>query len=1280
MTNNPEKLVEVRQTAVKEAEDKTKDLQEYKHGELTDVIDSDSELKAFYATAYTQLNRYIDETGDQRLISKKQELEKIYKDHLADTKNYYENSEETADKYWEDLMAIMEKEERQALKHGPNLLKDLGLPSEYKLEKHKKYNNEEKEWYEYTISKDFFIYQLYFHEDGEISIYTDPGDTSRRNFFHLYKSEKTKYKKGHEFFEKKVSLNDIRNLSAFKLYTSQLETYELSGMLSSLVSTFDYLPKRSTNPELIPLINFRDEMVQFRDSMSQSFEKQKWDPTQEQYDLYIAKIKDSLKKCLRSYLDKRTKDENDEKTGKTIRYLIHKYPMFIDVALEEIKTLQELSFFNFDEDQNYLNSRVSLKRSTLTDVNPEKEKKVLNKYGLSEEQKTTLISLQTHGFITEKDIPQIVPLLKKAPFPEEIKKFILDHPSKFKDLKSIINFIKYAQGLTSNQFEKYKNFWEKPNVYQYELKPFTTAIKAFNNPDDLDLAYQLFFTCSTDSNDIKKNIARLKKIKNTKNIESNEIFKLKKDHVVYDFEPLLSVIENLDKDYLKDIHHEISYTRIIIEKFPPESLTPANFKKLNALKPFQRSGIKYISSLKLHSKEKVDLFLNTLGSIQTSAEMTYLLITAPAEEIDYEAMKKEPSSWIRYKSLPSVKGFSDTTNKNAPHKDIFSRIDQIEQQNKTPFSKEAYEVLKSMIEKSFDKQLILDTLEDLHKIKKPMQKQTIILLMTPENAKELIKTMANCTSQCDEIENWIGSGIIDNIYYIGLNFKPKISEIIPFITKLLAIKSDKDNSVNLQGYGASAAPICLTLFNKCTSLDELTKTLDLLGNPKFASRLKEILNDIAGQNFYRGNFIAAIYFLFAVAPKDLADPQKVLDGLRTFMKKAIDSKYEVETDPSYNRAATFIDQKQLMEKPDTDFTHIAFILNILQDSSPEFSTQNLYKTALQQLNSADKILQEKGAKLMIGLGTSVQDLTVEIITDIAKKGVDTKLTKYTLSDKITPEQFQFLQRPEIPKIPLSLYFSFLITTEKANKSKDQQTFESLVNKYKAIAKENIYQGKVLILSHDPNDPTHSYLFSQDSFNTNAHATFAKDIQKLSTTTLRHGVDNESVESMFSTLETTKGNLTLIIGGHGGENYISFGNQRFDMEMLFERLKNRLAQQKSGKKWKTIVLFESCHSDYNIGLINEMWQKDEKTRDYPITMLSSSNENLGSAKMANDSWTVKAQKSKESDTPLTWEEFYRDIESKNFIMAMDKFANSNNTLFLDGIELGKADKPDTSLTA
>lgn len=1262
MPNDPEKLAEARKTAVIEAEAQTSGNDQYVPGEMPEVIDSNDEEKAFYLTAYRQLTRYIDETGDQLLKDKKKELEKVHNDYLAGVQKFSVKNEKMADQYWQSLIGIVEREERQAIKHGKNLLKDLGIPDDYKLVEYGKYTIKEGEVNEYKVSKDFFVYELNFFPDGRISMYINSGiHADNRNFFHLYRSEKTSFggERGYMVYKKDVSLSGLKDLSSFKIYISPLGNLELQDILRDLISIFDNLPKRSTDPGLIPLIALRDEMEKLRND---SFDEEKnslFNNSQDKCDQYFAKIKEFFKKCLRYYFG--MPDKSDAKAGDPARILldlVNKFPILIDPAMEEVKTLEELQFFNFSEEQNYFHAKVELKRSTLTNTDVEKEKVILNKYGLSEEQKSFLISLRTRGFVGVSEIPKIAPLLEGNLHTGKIETFVLSHPQKFKEVNTVVIFIKYSRSLSFSQFEKYRDYFIENNIYEYKLRSLSSVLREYGDDDGLRLAYSLYLR-GVNVSDIKGFVSRIKKLLKMKALALYSFLEYMEKVTPYEIAPLITAFEILDSDYLSGPDYSFL---AVIKTLPPSCAKAVYFNRLNALKPFQRKALSECRIVFFNEKD-VDAFLTTLEGVSTSAEMGYLRLAASLfQRNDVATGQGKPSS-AAVKSIGPVEEFADIANKSTKYKGLFTKMDQIERKNNKPYSESAYYILKLMIDKSFDQKLISDMLEDLFKIVGSIQKQTLALLMTPGNARNLMKIMAGCGKQCKELETFFMDSAFNIIYGFGLGLKPNLSEILPFITKLLDIKAEKDNLIDSTIFDCS----CFAVIVKTITFAELLETLDLLSDPKLVNGLQKIVSD-NGNVFLRS--IIYVYFKIAVKPADLKDPQKVLNDLDSFVKKAVKNNYVYDTDPGLNRAASFLDPLKLIEKPDTEFTHIAFILNVLRDSSPSFSKEALAKIALNQLNNKDSaLLREKGAKILIGLGTMTQDIGLDVLIDIAKIGVDGKLTKFTISDKITSDQLKFLCGAGIPKIPLSLFFSFLITLEKTQKSRNQQAFEALVNKYKTIAKEKVYQNQVLILSHNPADKAHSYLFSMDGFNPESHQIFARDVQKLHVEALRHGVDDESVESMFSKLELTKGDLTLVIGGHGSEGYISYGGGGFSMYMLFERLKKRVGQQKSGSKWKTTIIFESCHSDFNAGLINGMWLKDAETRDYPIMMLSSSNENMPNAKMANDSWTIVAREAKKNGQPLTWEVFYRDIESRNFIMTYGDL-NSNQTLFIDGIELGE----------
>jgi hypothetical protein len=161
--------------------------------------------------------------------------------------------------------------------------------------------------------------------------------------------------------------------------------------------------------------------------------------------------------------------------------------------------------------------------------------------------------------------------------------------------------------------------------------------------------------------------------------------------------------------------------------------------------------------------------------------------------------------------------------------------------------------------------------------------------------------------------------------------------------------------------------------------------------------------------------------------------------------------------------------------------------------------------------------------------------------------------------------------------------------------------------------------------------------------------------------------------MLSMLELTEGDLTIVLGGHGAFGSISFGAEKIDiLKDLYPRLKKRLLRQKSGKPWKTEILFDSCISGRNIKeILMKAWKKDKDIKNHPVKMLSSSSEGEGSAKMALDTWKLKAKEMKKKGKILTWGDLYRDVESVNFVFSRIGYGyfapgmSSNMTLFVDG---------------
>ncbi|MFA6917392.1 MAG: hypothetical protein WC285_00965 [Candidatus Gracilibacteria bacterium] len=1272
---NPEKLETIKKTAIQEAEAQTKSLEQYEQGEIPETIDSSAEVKLFFDTVYALINKYIDETNDPALIAKKQELETVYKDQKTREKKYYLDAEKVADEYWESLVAIMEKEERQALEHGQDLLKTLGIADSCKIIKYRKYEDNEKggEVNSYEIEKDHLTYYLDFNPNGEIEIlFIAHGETSK--YLHLYKSQETNYKnRPDSFLKRSISLAELKDLSAFKTYLSPLGL-ELSWAISEMKGTLNYLPKRSTNPALQPFIEFRDELSRFSEEIYKTRKEQDYKLTREQHAHYLKKIAEYFKKRLRQYFD--TPDKTNPITKELRTFLskfVEEYPPLIDTALEEVKTIEELQLFNFSREyENYLYAKVECKRDELSKTDTATFDKEVRKYNLSKKQKETLITLQKSSFIKKEDFPRFIPIFKsiRQEILGEYLEFTIGHPDKFSAQEALILFTSYSKDLSTEQFGYYTSILSREDFYvddKLTLKNLNNVLRANTGTENLELAGFLFCR-GEEAGKIKNFMVRIKKLaRKLKTKVENIRFLIMGFRGGWPLDTVMATLENLDSSYV-NINHvntndDYSSLSMIRRHFRPSFLKPRHFKKLNALKPFQRKGFNYLeeSSISLFKKpEDIDQFLDILSNVQSEPEMEYILLTAPHFEMDVKAFMEGAPLESTIIQRESIKGFSETTNETAKYRKLWEEMVKVQETKGKKFSKQSYEIIKLMFDKNFDEQAIIDTIQDLIEIETTIQKETIVLLMTKENARDLLKSMALCNQQCQDIDYSYNANLTQT-YYKAISQKPPINGLLDLIQRLTVIQQNEESLTKRNN-------IMLTMVEKSSDYEELLEIIASIENPQFIENFKEVTQCEDFRETYSVNDLAEIYFYIAVSPDDLKTPKEVMQGLKAFLSKALKEKYDPETDPDYNRATSFLDPVKLLEKEDTGFSHIAFILNILQNSSPEFSKEKLTETALKFLENPKEIIQEKGAKLLIGLGTITQTLDQNTIIKIVQKGVDGKLTKFTLLDKITTDQLEFIQQQGSPQLPLSLYFSFLITLEQTNKSKDQPAFEALVKKYKDLENEPIYKGEVLILSYNPNDKTHSYLFAQDSFNPEGHKTFAKDVQGLHVETLRHGEDNESIESMFSKLEMTKGDLTLIIGGHGTEDYISFGEEGFYMNQLFERLKQRVKQQKEGQKWTTTIIFESCHSDYNVGLLNKLWFENPETKNFPIKMLSSSNEDMPSAKMAKDSWDIKAREAKATGKPLTWGEFYRDIESKSFIMS-DSGTNSNSTLFIDGEELG-----------
>lgn len=1257
MPLNAAEIEGVRKEAVKAAEVQT---EEKKRGKIQNVIDADEEVKAFFRTAYQALDRYLQVAQDPQLREKRDELEAAYKKSQETLKDYYIEEEKAAHEYWEELLLVLEKEEREGLQHGPDFLKKLGVPPVIKLIKFDK-NNEGHPYYH--VEKDHFKYMITFKPNGEIELKTWAGNNRWLQFYQTNKA--AHYDSLDRPLQKKVSLKELRDLSAFEVHLVPIDDMHLSDSLRYLMDSLGELPKRSTDPKLQPLIALRDEMDKLRDEIFQTSHKQDYRLNPEQVNNYFKKIAEHFKKRLELFFA--SPEKNSEEAGRQaaqLRHLLDEFPHFVDAALSVVKNRQELDdfgIFRFDPwGQPHQNAKVDKRREELDFSVPAELQKIPAFRQLPKAHQEMVFFLQSHTIPLPKDIGAFCRDLKKVPqdLLHDYSEFIRAHPDKFKDADDVQIFTRYTQGLNREQFERYRGFCEKKYFYEDVLKEVNATLRRYPNWQDLQWVEYLLEE-STDQKKVGQQLRRIKKLLSQKKAEEDTLrWRLRENARNSSF--VLSCFENLDQDHLANNFD------LILERFFSYDMNAAHFRKLNTLKPHQRMGLRYLAlegvDLKLITEKEIDQLLATLVKIQTQAEMDYVLANAPRNVINAKAILEGagPFSPLAWASRASVEGFEQTRQEAAKYSEVWTAIDTVEKQNpENKLAKEAHEVLGMMIDKGLPQEKILAVVPHLPHIQNSIQRRTIEILLSESNALEVIRTMAACQEKCKEFY-WDES--IQRMYYKIINETPPLEVVLRLIDQLVAVKN---NPESLDKMGALEV-----VLEKTTSHEEFFQVLANMENPDFTKKIRDIMAQERLHLVYgQAEMAVAIYFYLAVSPADLRDPDKVAAGLKTFLDKAEQTKYDRNIDPDLNRAALLLGPEQMLNKPDTSFTHIAFILNILRDSAPEYSKEKMTIMAKKQLGEADPVLQEKGAKILIGLENDVQLFDRETIVKIAKAGVDDKLTNQTVSDNITVSQLEYLKKPDHPKVPLSLYFSWLINLEERGKSGNETEFRLLVGRYKTIEKQPVYEGKLLALAHDVNDKNHSYLFADDSFNTEAHRLMAGEVQGLPTEILRHGKDGESVESMFSALETAQGNLTLVVGGHGGRGLISFGAETFDMDMLFERLAKRLERQKEGGAWQTTVIFESCYSDYNIEAhLMKRWQEDPRTKSHPIKMLSSSSEDEGSAKMAGDSWLLKAKQNQAVGRVLTWGELYRDIESRNFIMS-NKRINSNMTLFIDGKKFG-----------
>jgi hypothetical protein len=368
----------------------------------------------------------------------------------------------------------------------------------------------------------------------------------------------------------------------------------------------------------------------------------------------------------------------------------------------------------------------------------------------------------------------------------------------------------------------------------------------------------------------------------------------------------------------------------------------------------------------------------------------------------------------------------------------------------------------------------------------------------------------------------------------------------------------------------------------------------------------------------------------------------------------------------------------VLQEESTDILHISFILNVMIWESFEYNGEDITLTndILRNVafdmfrNNRTEQFQKKWALLIIGLGISTSEFTVEELQELTRISVDRNLTRFIISEDITQQQLDYVSDKDIP---LSLYFSILSTLREEESIWDFERFLEKITIYQNLRDEPIFIGQTLALYHEEWESVQSNINWSDGWDTWFYGDISSTLD-VPFQSLRHGAWYETKDSMFAYLEnaTQTGPLTLLIGWHGNDDIISFWSESFNIQELFDSLKTR--QENVWWQGEVRIIFSSCYSETNLQRLFQLWWVDERTRDIPLTILSSSSEGASSYFIADDAWRNYARWVKSWVVDGTWASLYREVESRNYVLTKPRkiwnnSVNSNMSLWLNGVKLG-----------
>jgi hypothetical protein len=1255
-----EKLDAVKKKAVKDAELQARQKEKSEKIKydaekvlISEVIDTETELNAFYDTSVKAVEGYLKETKNPKMAAILKELKKIPKVERDEYSHLALRDEKRASDYFQKILEILERDERAKLKHGPEFIKNLGFAADVKFEE---FSESKGRFYHYTVKKDHMLYELYFEVNGDIQLLI-VGDYTNR-FMSFYKSAK-KRRRSKPIF-KNVSLMELReDPSVFDFYLAPMEGWEYpQKVLDPLFDSFGELPKRSADEFIKFGIGFIKRVHELAQKIRKYSAKRNFKLSPSQRKKIIKQASALFIEVIDAYLSLSKEDQQKHREifGK-VRGVLYGNPYLIDEVLSLVKTEKQLKLIHVSqEDYAYLYSRIQLKRDKMkiSSKLPAVLKKLPKKY---QDLFRKLDAKMNFDKTSAQRMAKALKGIKEEAFREfeSISDFLT---GLFKNADQLITFTQYAKDLSYDEFEIYLNYYRnnKPGSLK-NLAKLSKVLKKCRDLEDKRVVGMLIGE-TFDVKVIKKNYKKLKDLeKSGKNA----------DYGVLDENPkqvskILIYIEKLDPEYVKDS------IWLFIKVFSEVTLTEEDFSLLNSLSSPQRTILLYVlrRSRKINKYifEKFRFFLKLLNGLKSAHALDHLQALWNEE---YKGFGTRVDYFHLYSDLRTA----------SSRPNVWKAIESFKKKNPDKnMEGNGTRILDYMLVRDVPDDVIERAIPSLFKINLYLQYLTFKSLFELENAEKLLKLVVDNGGKFEEFTNSLtNKSIHSNMYEVYDRFcynDPKLEKIPEFLDKLIVAVKNRRSTVK--------CALIYLIGRKTSNNKELFSVVENIDKPELINGIEKLRKkkfQHIGDKTASFDELVALYFHLIVSPKDLAKPKELLKGLEGFLNKADQNKYNMNIDRGYYRALTFLDIDSILKKEDTDHAHFGFILHVLKDSSPEFSKDKLNQWARSKLDDSNRYIRDKAAKLLIALGNNVQDFDKETLVKISEAGVDSNITRFELGDVISAKHIKFLRSSDAPKLPLSVYFSILINIEARKKAKLKtnigfEYFKKLVKRYKEIENQPVYQNKVLVLGHDVNDRHYSHFTDTDAFNPESHKTFA-EIQGSSIEILRHGKDRENVESMLSMLELTEGDLTIVLGGHGAFGSISFGAEKIDiLKDLYPRLKKRLLRQKSGKPWKTEILFDSCISGRNIKeILMKAWKKDKDIKNHPVKMLSSSSEGEGSAKMALDTWKLKAKEMKKKGKILTWGDLYRDVESVNFVFSRIGYGyfapgmSSNMTLFVDG---------------